>query len=196
MKKIAILTFLFLTLSAFAQEKCRTQIELLQGPPSLFDIVGLDQEDQMTISQWPEVEAKEITDTFKVYRLCTDNGVSVLHAIRPHGGRDEWGSSEGYQIVFWNDRAPIELKEIAAGDCALFKIKPFFKTNRMPGGVTGDPPIELDGVWISVTMYESTNIYSIEPSSIHKLQPSDCNCESEQKDINSLQKDILDWWGK
>ena len=196
MKKISILPLLFLSLSSFAQEKFITKIEILQDPPSIFDIAVLDHEAQMTISQWPEVEAKEITDTFKVYRVCTDNGVSVLHAIRPHGEGNGWSFREGYQIVFWYDSVPAELKEIAAGDCFFFKIKPFYKTNRMPGCLTGDPPIELNGVWISVIMYESSNIYSIEPSSIRKLQSSNCNCESEQKDINSLQKDILDWWSK
>ena len=142
----------------------------------------------MDISQWPEVEAKEIADTFEVYYLCTDNGVSVLQAVRPHEKVDEFGFRDGYQIVFRNECAPAELKEIAIGDCVLFKIIPFFRANRMPSGF--DRPIELDGIWISVPQDASSNIYHIEPSSFYKLTFKDCKCDSTQNLISNPEESI------
>lgn len=194
MKKTLLLTLLFIPFSAFSQAECIFKVRILQNPPSSTAIISWDTDDKMDMAQWPGVEAKEIADTFKVYHVCMDNGVSVIQAIRPHEKEDEFGFRAGYQIVFWNDNAPAELKDITIGDCVFFKITPFFKTNCMPSGF--DRPIELNGVWVSVPQNESNNIYSVEPSSIHKLQPSDCNCEGGQKDINSRQKAILDWWGK
>lgn len=194
MKKILLLTLLFNPFRAISQTECIFNVKILQNSPSLTDIISWNTDDKKYISICPEVEAKEIADTFKVYHVCMDNGVSVIQAIRPNEKEDEFGFRTGYQIVFLNDNAPAELKEITIDDCVFFKIIPFFKANRMPSGL--NRPIELNGVWVSVPQNESNNIYSVEPSSIHKLQPSVCNCESEQKDINSFHKDILDWWGK
>lgn len=194
MKGILLLTLLFIPFRAISQAECIFNVKILQNAPSITDIIRWDNDDKMDITRWPDVEAKEIADTFKVYHVCMDNGVSVIQAIRPHEKEDESSFRAGYQIVFWNDNAPTELKKMTIGECVFIKIIPFFKANRMPSGL--DRPIKINGIWVYVPQYASSNIYSVEPSSIHKLQPSDCNCESEQKDINSLQKDILDWWGK
>lgn len=188
MKKLVLFALLFLPFWANSQDDCKFNVTILQNPPSMIDLIRRNHYDEMAISQRPDVEAKEIVDTFEVYRYCTDNGISVIQAIRPHEKEDEFGFKTGYQVVFRNDNAPAELKELTIGDCVFFKIIPFFKANRMPSGL--HRPIELNGVWVSVPQYASDNIYSVEPSSIYKLTSIDCDCDSTQNLISNPEESI------
>ena len=174
MKKIVLLALLFLPFMAFSQAECKFNVKILQNPPSLIDITRWDNDDEMEISRRPEIKSKEIADTFIITHFCIDNGVSVIQAIRIHEKEDEFGFRCGYQIVFWDENAPVELKEITTGDCVSFKIIPFYKADRMPSGF--DRPIKLDGIWILVPQYASSNIYYVAPSSISKPASRDCDC--------------------
>lgn len=182
MKKIVLLTLLLFSFRAFSQVECKFKVKILQDSPGLSDVIGWEHDDEMVVSQWPDAKAKEIADTFEITHYCIDNGVSVVQAIRPHEKRDELGFRDGYQIVFWNENAPAELKEIATGDCFFIKIIPFFKANRMPSGL--DRPIKLNEVWISVPQYASSNIYYVAPLGIYKLTPIDCNCDKKLLPLN------------
>lgn len=188
MKQIVLITFLFLSFRAFSQVDCKFYVRILQNPPTIVAVSAWDHDDEMSISECPELKAEEIADTFMVYHLCVDKGVYVIQAIRPHEQEDEFGFRHGYQIVFWDETAPAELKELTTGDCIFMKIIPFYKANRMPGGL--GRPIKLDGVWISLPQYESDNIYHVESSSIYKLTQSDCDCDSRILHLNEFKEAI------
>ena len=172
MKHIILLFFSFVPLIAFSQCECKYKIKILQYPPNFSTEKEWDCEDEVFISQYPDSKAIEITDTFLVYSVCTDNGVTVIQTIRPNEEVDEFGFRNGYQIVSLNKNTPSEFTGLISGDCVFMKIIPFFKANRMPGDL--DRPIQLEDVWMVVHQTESGNIYKVDSSCFYRLSPSDC----------------------
>ena len=75
MKQIVLITFLFLSFRAFSQVECKFYVRILQNPPTIVAVSAWDHDDEMSISECPELKAEEIADTFMVYHLCVDKGV-------------------------------------------------------------------------------------------------------------------------